>query len=171
MLTGLVLLPLFQNCGMDAAGRQAAGLYIGEDNPDCLATVVDCGPEKEYLQITIDLSSPSVFPASNSTFVVYGRCNEGNYPNTRIRYRLYNATDLDNHKDEYIRDTGDSRGGFCVNGRYSMSIGISSSGGNPYVTNTTYVLKVEILGFDEVSSSYVQNDDANGSATIDFKKE
>lgn len=156
---------------MDASNRQTGGLYVGVDTPDCLATVVDCGAKPEYLQVTIDLSNPSVFAASNSTFVVYGRCNEGNYPSSRMRYLVYDATDLEVPKDEYIRDTGDSRGGYCMNGKYSQTISILSSGGNPYVVDTAYVLKVQILGYDEDTASYVQNDQTNGSATIDFKKE
>jgi hypothetical protein len=171
ILIGLVLLPLFQNCGMDAANRQAAGLYIGEDSPDCLSSVVDCGPEKEFLQVTIDLSNPSVFAATSNSFIVYGRCNEGNYPSSRMRYRVYDATDLDNYKHEYLRDTGDSRGGYCMNGKYSQVINIPSTGASPYVTNVSYVLKVDILGFDETASNYVHNDETNGSASIDFKKE
>lgn len=163
---GLGVLPLFQNCGTDAASKQTGGLYVGEAEPDCLATVVDCGPKPEYLEITIDLSNPTVFSSSNTSFTVYGRCNEGNYNYSAIRYRLFAATDLDNAIDEMVIKKGSAASGYCMNGKYSETISL-----NGLSDNTSYVLTVQMLGYETDGGEAIANLQSNGSASFDFSKE
>lgn len=151
---------------MEAASRQTGALFVGEKEPECLSPVVDCGPKAQYLEITIDVANPSVFP-DTVPFTVYGRCNEGNYPYSGIRFRAYVAsdpTDTGKFYDEIVKKedyTGANYNGHCMNGRYIKEIPATLAG-------TAYILRVDMIGYTQTQTSGYYNSESMGSATIDF---
>lgn len=159
---GALLLPLFQNCGMDAANQQRGGLFVGEDVPDCLSEVVDCGPKQEFLEITIDLSNPSVFSDANTTFELYGRCNAGNYDNNAVNILITESAT----SNTVFQDTVIGACGRVYKGKYSETIDISA-----YATNTSYNVRVTMYGYTDGVAAPFSNNQSNGSANIDMSLE
>ncbi len=153
LISCLSLMLLFQNCGQEYA---TSNLY-GESSlfsTDCISDVVDCGPQVEFLQISIDTSNPLALASTVTDYIIAGRCNVGNYPEHYIRYELKNSV-------------GENRGSqnlseFCKSGRYEFSLRVSG-----LVINERNTLKVTIYGIDEEGNSF-SNMQSGGSATIDL---
>lgn len=151
------MLPLFQNCGMEASTNKA--LFVGEGSPDCLSSVVDCGPQQEFLEITMDLANPTTFAATETELYAYGRCNTGNYPKHSVRVTSLCSGDGSPRVDV-------DEFGACVRGRYMIPISIAG-----YPTSRSCSVSVQIIGYEQGedgSDIPAQNIQANGSATVDF---
>jgi hypothetical protein len=159
ILSGLVVLPLFQNCGATSASSQKS-LHVGNgySSDDCLSSVVDCGPKAAFLQITLDLANPLIVPAANAFMSAYGRCNTGNYLSHKIHVVVTNSQGGLVYEDTIV--------GACVGGVYSIK-NIDVTGA---IVNENHELFIEILGV-EVGEPDAGNSASNGSASIDFSKQ
>ncbi|MCC6137690.1 MAG: hypothetical protein IT287_03600 [Bdellovibrionaceae bacterium] len=163
ILLGLLVLPLFQNCGVAGENKQTGGLYVGEDIPDCLSEVVDCGPKEEYLEVTIDLSNPSVFSSANTTFELYGRCNTGNYDTHAVHIKIIKSATL----ATLYEATKMGSCGSILKGKYSETIDISNGALDPAAT--AFNVRVTMYGY--LDGAPISNNQSNGSANIDMSLE
>lgn len=151
------VLLFFQNCAVDQTSDKT-NLPSNNNNSDCLSNVVDCGPKPEFLEITIDMSNPYVFAASETSFYVYGRCNSGNYDEHSIRLTTICSGDSVNRLNQEYAD-------LCVNGRYLKLIDIAV-----YPVNRACSITAQILGIG-ANGARVQNLQSGGTVTVDFSKQ
>lgn len=166
----VVVMPFFQNCGMDAASRQSSALFVGEKTPECLSPVVDCGPKAQYLEITVDIANPSRF-SKTVPFTVYGRCNEGNYPYSGIYFRMYYASNPGLTFYEKIVKSEEYSGGnymgHCINGRYTKQIPDPGETVT-FLEGVAFVLEVKMIGYSQTGTNGYENAESMGKAQIDL---
>lgn len=143
----------FQNCGGPVSQTQNLFLESSSGGGDCLSEVVDCGPNSDYLEITLDLANPLILNPEQPEFSFSGRCNPGNFPEHILQVSYLSAFNdvlaTQNFFDE------------CHRGVYSISMDTST-----LVLNTNYSLRVQIIGV--LDGNYYVTDRSNGDAEIDF---
>lgn len=155
LISCLSVLLLFQNCGQEYASSSLyGGGYERLGREDCISDVVDCGPQVDFLQISIDTPNPLALASGLSFYLVAGRCNVGNYPEHYIRYEVKNSTGT-------IR-IAQNLSEICDSGRYEFTLVLSG-----LTVNERHTLSVVIVGIDEEGNSF-SNMQSGGSATVDL---
>ena len=146
-----VVLP-FQNCALDGEGTSSSKT-TNRTSSDCLSTLVDCGPNTTFLEISLDMQNPLVLDNGTTELEIAGRCNSGNYSQHYIRITILDAADaVVIQRDDYD---------ICTKGLYNATVDITG-----FTTNVLYTAKVQMIGVDG-GASY-SNFNPTGQAEIDF---
>lgn len=158
----LTQLFLFQNCA--GAGGDDANLFsnldldISKQSEECISTLVNCEPNPEFLQLQIQSPHPYLIPSGTVRADVSGLCNDGDYPNHKIRWKLTNMN-TGQSTDYFYDKLGCLEGKFVVNINTGHTVSIISKGtrldsnGNSveyYIyKNIDFEVTVEIRGVDQ----------------------
>lgn len=149
---GLFVVLPFQNCALEG-NNSLSNKATDRKSDDCLSTLVDCGPNPEFLEISLDMKDPTVLPDGSTEIDYAGRCNSGNYIQHYIRVTILDASNtVVVQRDDYD---------ICNNGVYIAKVDITG-----FTTNVLYTLKVQMVGV-EGGSSYT-NFNPTGEDQLDF---
>ena len=160
LAVGLLIVLPFQNCGTEYSSGSSSLFTEGSNSRDCLSELVDCGPNSEYLEITLDMQNPTpvILPLVTSPVLVdiAGRCNTGNYPEHNIRLKVYSPTGtLLLQRDKYMA---------CVQGRFTFLEDLTGG----VQTNAINTLEAEMVGISEgvASVNFLSTGRANADLSV-----
>lgn len=133
---------LFASC---SSKNQSAGSLNCILQPESCSSVL--ASNKNALKLKILGPSHLVVPVTQTVLGLVGLCNEGAYPDNYIQWKITLNNDSKLNSEESLNNVQ------CVNGKFSLSIDISSIVRETKIgpddnSLTIYQIKLYIIGFD-----------------------